>query len=183
MQSTIDATSKRRSRPRALVAAAVMFLGVAGAMTSVSAFIISTSDVVTRPFSHVSVARTQHLPKTLFGSITNDDAGDDEKKLTIETVTDDNMETLLKPSSNHPVLVDAFAPWCVMSSVSILCRSCMYANVLTTSLAIVLLFQPISTGVVPASYLTRSYAKHSHVTLIKLTSCDGMSTTRKILQS
>jgi len=77
-------------------------------MTSVSAF-ISTS-VVTTPFSSVS-SRTHHLSK-LFGSSTNEDDGVHEKKLTIETVTDDNMDTLLNPSSNLPVLVDAFAPWC-----------------------------------------------------------------------
>mmetsp|Transcript_37181 Transcript_37181/g.75876 ORF Transcript_37181/g.75876 Transcript_37181/m.75876 type:complete len:286 (+) Transcript_37181:282-1139(+) len=104
MNSSIDATNnKRRSRPRVLVAAAVV-LGGAGTMTSVSAF-ISTS-VVTTPFSSA-----HHLSK-LFGSSTNEDDGVHEKKLTIETVTDDNMDTLLNPSSNLPVLVDAFAPWC-----------------------------------------------------------------------
>mmetsp|Transcript_23974 Transcript_23974/g.40827 ORF Transcript_23974/g.40827 Transcript_23974/m.40827 type:complete len:286 (-) Transcript_23974:240-1097(-) len=107
MNSAINATNKRRSRPRVLVAAAVV-LGGAGTMTSVSAF-ISTS-VVTTPFSSVS-SRTHHLSK-LFGSSTNEDDGVHEKKLTIETVTDDNMDTLLNPSSNLPVLVDAFAPWC-----------------------------------------------------------------------
>ena len=180
MQSTIDATSKRRPRPRGLVAAAAMVLGATVTMSSVSAFIISTSYVVTRPFSPVTVSRTQHLPKTLFGSSTNDDAGDDEKKLTIETVTDDNMDTLLNPSSNHPVLVDAFAPWCVMSSVSIFC---VFRDTCKCTNFTLHLFQPISTGVAPASYLTRFYAKHNHVTSIKLTSCDGTSTTRKILQS
>ncbi|KAK1740666.1 thioredoxin domain-containing protein [Skeletonema marinoi] len=54
---------------------------------------------------------THHLSK-LFGSSTTNDDGVDAKKLTIETVTDDNMNTLLNPSSNLPVLVDAFAPWC-----------------------------------------------------------------------
>lgn len=108
MNSTVDATNKRRSRPRVLVAAAAATaLGVASSMTSVSAF-FSTS-VVTRPFS--SVTRTQFQSK-LFTSNTNDDIDNDEKKLTIETVIDDNMDTLLNPSSNRPVLCDAMAPWC-----------------------------------------------------------------------
>lgn len=104
MHSAIYATKKRRSCPHVLVAAVV--LGAAGAMTSVSAF-ISTS-VVTTPFT--SVSRTQYLSK-LFGSSANDN-GDEDKKLNIETVTDENMATLLNPTSNLPVLVDAFAPWC-----------------------------------------------------------------------
>jgi len=105
MNSSINATKKRRSCPHVLVAAVV--LGAAGAMTSVSAF-ISTS-VVTSPFT--SVSRTQHLSK-LFGSNTNDNGDEVDKKLNIETVTDENMAALLNPASNLPVLVDAFAPWC-----------------------------------------------------------------------
>ena len=96
MNSAFHVTKKRRSLPHVLVA--VLILGAAGAMTSVSAF-ISTSVVHAQPLSKC------------FGSSTNDNGGD-AKKLSIETVTDDNMDSLLNPASKLPVLVDAFAPWC-----------------------------------------------------------------------
>jgi thioredoxin 1 len=83
----------------------VILGAAAGAMTGnimASAFITSSSGIT------FSVSRTQPLHK-LFAGSTN---GDNDKKVAIETVNDDNMDDLLHPSSNRPVLVDAFAPWC-----------------------------------------------------------------------
>ena len=104
MSSNIPTIKKRRSRPHTL-AASVILGAAAGAMTGniTSAFITSSSSGIT-----FSVSRTQPLHK-LFAGSTN---GDNDKKVAIETVNDDNMDDLLHPSSNRPVLVDAFAPWC-----------------------------------------------------------------------
>lgn len=104
MSSNIPTIKKRRSRPHTL-AAAVILGAAAGAMTGnimASAFITSSSGIT------FSVSRTQPLHKLFAGSPN----GDNDKKVAIETVNDDNMDDLLHPSSNRPVLVDAFAPWC-----------------------------------------------------------------------
>ena len=104
MSSNIPTIKKRRSRPHTL-AAAVILGAAAGAMTGnimASAFITSSSGITFSP------SRTQPLHKLFAGSPN----GDNDKKVAIETVNDDNMDDLLHPSSNRPVLVDAFAPWC-----------------------------------------------------------------------
>ena len=104
MSSNIPTIKKRRSRPHTL-AAAVILGAAAGAMAGnimASAFITSSSGIT------FSVSRNQPLHKLFAGSPN----GDNDKKVAIETVNDDNMDDLLHPSSNRPVLVDAFAPWC-----------------------------------------------------------------------
>lgn len=105
MSSNIPTIKKRRSRTHTL-AAAVILGAAARAMTGnimASAFITSSSGITTFSVSRI------HPPHKLFAGSTN---GDSDKKVAIETVNDDNMDDLLHPSSNRPVLVDAFAPWC-----------------------------------------------------------------------
>lgn len=67
--------------------------------------------VDTTPFS--SITRPQVMLSTKLWA-KDDGASEDEKKLVMEMIIDDNRQTLLHPPSSpeRPVLVDAFAPWC-----------------------------------------------------------------------
>lgn len=58
----------------------------------------------TRPRRHVKISTTLLLSSA--------DKPDQEMKLTIATITDENSHIHLHPPSNRPVLVDAFAPFC-----------------------------------------------------------------------
>jgi len=94
-------------------------LAIVAAMTTTTSRVSVTAfmAVDTTPFSssitrpQVKVASTSKL----FATDTNaDDAPEAKKKLSIETIDDDNRHILLRPadSPERPVLVDAFAPWC-----------------------------------------------------------------------
>mmetsp|Transcript_5863 Transcript_5863/g.13374 ORF Transcript_5863/g.13374 Transcript_5863/m.13374 type:complete len:296 (+) Transcript_5863:252-1139(+) len=108
--------SKRRARPNRAVTTAVVVAAMTTAMaTRMSASAFMAVDTTTPSFSS-SLVRPQPVVKfsstNLFA--TDGDASDEKKKLTIETITDDNSQILLHPPSSpdRPILVDAFAPWC-----------------------------------------------------------------------
>ena len=52
------------------------------------------------------------ISTTLFATDDAADTPDQEMKLTMATITDENSHIHLHPPSNRPVLVDAFAPFC-----------------------------------------------------------------------
>lgn len=86
------------------------------ALLSVSAFL--SDDRIVRAIAPSSSSSLSILSSTFHYYAKVDDNTDGvgssttEHKLIIPTITDVNSATLLNPTHNRPVLVDAFAPWC-----------------------------------------------------------------------
>lgn len=96
---------RRRTVPTVVANVAAFMLSLSSTSTNDIAANAFVAIDTTQSFS--SIARPQQVKQLYGASSTNE-----EVKLTIASVTDENMKVHLYPEDNRPVLVDAFAPFC-----------------------------------------------------------------------
>ena len=89
-------------------AVSTVVANVAAFMLSLSS--TSTNDIAATAF--VAIDTTQSFSSIARLQLYDASSTNEEVKLTIASVTDENMKVHLYPEDNRPVLVDAFAPFC-----------------------------------------------------------------------
>jgi thioredoxin 1 len=84
------------------------------AFTVVAIVAATATRMTTRGFTAVGTVSTRPQAKAPSNLFAANDSPDSAPKLTIETITDANIDLVLSPPSSpgRPVLVDVFAPWC-----------------------------------------------------------------------
>ena len=88
-------------------------MGVSTASVVVAALTtLQTTNMFASAFVGIERSSSSRAQVDIFQLFSNFDNSDEKKVVSIHTITDDNMDTLLHPPSLRPVLVDAFAPWC-----------------------------------------------------------------------
>ena len=105
---------RKRTVPTIAIIAIVLttaMLSSTSSSTSVVLAFVAVSEYNTPSFS--SISRHVKIPTTLLHAATNDnDASDQEVKLTIAKITDEDVNVHLNPPGDRPVLLDLYAPHC-----------------------------------------------------------------------
>ena len=124
---------KRTTVPTIAIVAIVLttaMLTSTSSNTSVVLAFVAVSD--TTSFS--STTRHVMIPNTLLHATNDNDASDQEVKLTIAKVTDEDVNAHLNPPGDRPVLLDLYAPhWKVRVSIVLSCefkRSMLYCAIM-----------------------------------------------------
>mmetsp|Transcript_47096 Transcript_47096/g.98755 ORF Transcript_47096/g.98755 Transcript_47096/m.98755 type:complete len:283 (+) Transcript_47096:452-1300(+) len=103
--------TKRRALSARAVAATLFAAMTTKTSSNVSVAAFMAIDTASLSFSSTRVRSNLKPSSKRFATLDSSDAGE---KANIQTITDDNLHTLLDPPSSpgRAVLVDAFAPWC-----------------------------------------------------------------------
>ena len=104
---------RKRTVPTIAIQVAIVLTTAMLTSTSSSTSVVLAFVAVSDTTSFSSISRHVKIPATTLLHATNDnDASDQEVKLTIAKVTDEDVNVHLNPPGDRPVLLDLYAPHC-----------------------------------------------------------------------
>ena len=103
---------RKRTVPAIAAIIAIVFTTAMLSSTSSSTSVVLAFVAVSDTTCFSSISRHFKIPNTLLHATNDNDASDQEVKLTIAKVTDEDANVRLNPPGDRPVLLDLYAPHC-----------------------------------------------------------------------